>query len=263
MPNYRPSFPNIFTAGSIFCGFLSLISAAEGEPTHAAWLIILAGFLDGLDGKVARLSGGTSALGKELDSLADFISFGVAPAFLVYSFKLNALGKWGWIIGMVYITAAGYRLARFNLLATSDEKRHFLGLPVPAAGLALASFVIFCFNIWGAVEYGEYLISMMIVFSALMVSQIEYEAVPDNFNTRRNRVKFLYVVVLALAALIRPRLLMFPIFAFYVITGIVKESVRMIKLATTGHNDHDNPDGGDDDPAPGAADRYRKDDAEE
>ncbi len=233
MPNYRPIFPSIFTAGSIFCGFLSIISAAEGEPTHAAWLIILAGFLDGLDGKVARLSGGASDLGKELDSLADFFSFGVAPAFLVYTFKLNVLGKWGWIIGLVYITAAGYRLARFNLLATSDEKKHFLGLPVPGAGLTLASFVIFCYAIWGRVEYGEYLVSMMIVFSALMVSQIEYEAMPDKFHTRANRIKLLYIVVLALAALIRPRLLMFPILLLYIATGIIKEAVRVIKAATS------------------------------
>ncbi|NMC44857.1 MAG: CDP-diacylglycerol--serine O-phosphatidyltransferase [candidate division Zixibacteria bacterium] len=232
MPNYRPIFPNIFTAGNIFCGFLSLISAAEGEPTHAAWLIILAGFLDGLDGKVARLSGGGSALGKELDSLADFISFGVAPAFLVYTFKLNVLGKWGWIIGLVYITAAGYRLARFNLLATSDEKKHFLGLPVPGAALTLVSYVIFCYAIWDQIEYGEYLVSMMILFSALMVSQIEYEAVPDKFNTRANRLKLLYMVILALAALIRPRLLMFPIFLLYIAAGIIKEAVRVVKAAT-------------------------------
>jgi CDP-diacylglycerol---serine O-phosphatidyltransferase len=243
MTNYRPIFPSIFTAGSIFCGFLSIISAAEGEPTHAAWLIVLAGFLDGLDGKVARLSGGSSDLGKELDSLADFFSFGVAPAFLVYTFKLNVLGKWGWIIGLVYIMAAGYRLARFNLLATSDEKKHFLGLPVPGAGVTLASFVIFCYAIWDRVEYGEYLVSMMIIFSALMVSQIEYDAVPDKFNTRANRLKLLYMVILALAALIRPRLLMFPIFLLYIATGIVKEAARVIRAATSNRGETvDDPD---------------------
>ncbi|MDD4050731.1 MAG: CDP-diacylglycerol--serine O-phosphatidyltransferase [candidate division Zixibacteria bacterium] len=237
MPNYRPIFPNIFTAGNIFCGFLSLISAAEGEPTHAAWLIILAGFLDGLDGKVARLSGGASALGKELDSLADFISFGVAPAFLIYTFGLNGLGKWGWIIGLVYITAAGYRLARFNLLATSDEKKHFLGLPVPGAGVTLAAYIIFCYAVWDKVEYGEYLVSMMIIFSALMVSQIEYEAMPDKFNTRVNRRKLLYIVILAVAVLIRPRLLMFPILLLYIATGLIKEAIRIVKITRSGRGD--------------------------
>jgi CDP-diacylglycerol--serine O-phosphatidyltransferase len=232
MPNYRPIFPNIFTTGNLICGFLSIISAAEGDPTQAAWFIILAGFLDALDGKVARLSGATSAFGKELDSLADMISFGLAPGFLIYTFKLNALGKWGWIIGMVYISAAAFRLARFNLLAQSEEKKNFLGLPVPPAGLTLASFVIFCYHLWGRIEYGEYLISMTILFSALMVSQVEYDTIPDHFNSRQNRIKLLYLVGLALAALVKPRLLMFPVFLFYVGVGLVKEAIRIAKLTT-------------------------------
>lgn len=236
MPNYRPIFPNIFTTGNLICGFLSIISAAEGDPTQAAWFIILAGFMDALDGKVARFSGATSSFGKELDSLADVISFGLAPAFLIYTFKLNALGKWGWIIGMVYISAAAFRLARFNLLAQSEEKKNFVGLPVPPAGLTLASFVIFCYHLWGRVEYGEYLISMTILFSFLMVSQIEYDTIPDHFNTRQNRIKLLYLVGLALAALIRPRLLMFPIFLLYVVFGLAKEAVRIIMSTATGHN---------------------------
>jgi len=246
MPNYRPLFPNTFTFGNIFCGFLSIISAAEGQPTHAAWFIILAAFLDVLDGKVARLSGGASDVGKELDSLADFISFGVAPAFLIYTFKLNALGKWGWIIGMVYITAAGYRLARFNILSTSEEKNNFLGLPVPAAAVTLTSFIIMGYELWGSVEYGEVLISMVILFSALMVSQVEYDAVPDNFNTRENRIKWLYIVVLALAALIRPRLFMFPCFAAYVAYGVVKEAIRFVKLMQIGQNGNDSQSSSDD-----------------
>lgn len=232
MPNYRPIFPSIFTAGNMFCGFLSIISAAEGEPTHAAWFIILAGFLDGLDGRVARLSGSMSAFGKELDSLADIISFGVAPAFLIYTFKLNSLGKWGWILGMVYITASAFRLARFNLLASSEEKKNFLGLPVPGAGLTLAAFVIFCYNIWDRIEYGEYLITMTILFSALMVSQVEYDALPDNFNTRHNRLKLLYMVVLAIAGIIRPRIMIFPILLLYIGYGLVKEAMRIVRLAT-------------------------------
>lgn len=239
MTNYRPIFPNIFTFGNIFCGFLSIISAAEGEPTNAAWFILLAGFLDTLDGKVARLSGGVTEVGKELDSLADFISFGVAPAFLIYSFKLNALGKWGWIIGMVYITAAGYRLARFNLLAASEEKKKFVGLPVPVAAITLTSFIIMCYDIWGQVEYGELLVSMTFLFAALMVSQVEYEAVPDNFSSREDRLKLLYIVALVLAALIKPRLLMFPLFAVYIAFGLVRESIRIIKQATkAGHKNH-------------------------
>jgi CDP-diacylglycerol--serine O-phosphatidyltransferase len=234
MPNYRPIFPNIFTTGNLFCGFLAIISVSEGDPTQAAWFIILAGFLDALDGKVARFSGATSAFGKELDSLADIVSFGVAPAFLVYSFQLNALGKWGWIIGFVYLSAAGFRLARYNLLAQTEEKKNFMGLPVPPAGITLATYVIFCYHLWGRIEYGEYLISMTILFSALMVSQVEYDTIPDHFNSRQNRIKLLYLICLAVAALVRPRLLMFPVFLAYVVIGLIKEAVRIIKTATRG-----------------------------
>jgi CDP-diacylglycerol--serine O-phosphatidyltransferase len=242
MPNYRPIFPSIFTTGNMICGFLSIVSASEGDPTQAAWFIILAGFLDALDGKVARFSRAMSAFGKELDSLADVISFGVAPAFLIYTFKLHALGKWGWVIGIVYISASAFRLARFNLLAQSEEKKNFMGLPVPAAGLTLATFVIFCYHVWGRIEYGEYLISMIIIFSALMVSQVEYDTIPDHFNTRKDRIKLLYIVCLGAAALIKARLLMFPGFLLYIIFGLVKEAIRIVKMATAAYPKEKEPD---------------------
>lgn len=237
MPNYRPIFPNTFTAGNIFCGFLSIIEAAEGNPTTAAWLIILAGFLDSLDGKVARLSGGASELGREFDSLADFISFGVAPAFLVYSFKLNAFGKWGWIIGLIYILACGYRLARFNLLAHSEEKKNFIGLPVPMAAMNLASFIIFCYAVWGSVEYAEIIITMMLLFSGLMVSQVEYDSFPDKFNTRADRIKLLYIVLMVIGLLIKPRYIMLPFFTWYILLGLLREGRRILKTTVSGQSE--------------------------
>lgn len=231
MANIRPIFPGVFTVGNVLCGFYSIIAAAEGHPTRASWLILLAGLLDGFDGKVARLSGGTSEIGKEFDSLADFISFGVAPAFLVYTFKLNAFGNLGWVIGLVYIVASGYRLARFNLLAQSEEKGNFLGLPVPVAAVTLASFILFSIAVWDQVEYHEYIITMMIVFSGLMVSQIEFDALPDNFNTPANRLKLLYVVLIALAVIINPGLLIFPLFIVYIMYGLTREALRIVKTA--------------------------------
>ena len=227
---FRGIFPGTFTMGNVVCGFLAILSAFEGEITTACWLIILAGFLDGLDGKVARLSGATSRFGVELDSLADFLSFGIAPAVILYVAKLHAMGKWGWLISVVYIMAVSFRLARFNLLAQTDEKREFLGLPSPGAALALVSYVIFSYNLWGALEYDEYLVSMIIVFSALMVSQIEYDSMPDRLNTRRNRIKFLCILIAAVAVLIRPRLLLFPVFAIYIIIGIIRELYRFFYL---------------------------------
>jgi CDP-diacylglycerol--serine O-phosphatidyltransferase len=224
--NFRGFFPGTFTMGNMVCGFLAMLSAFEHDYATACWLIILAGFLDGLDGKVARLSGSSSRFGIELDSLADFLSFGVAPAFLMYVVKLSSLGKWGWVISIVYIMASGYRLARFNLLAQTEEKKDFLGLPVPGAAMALVSYLIFCDYVWGQLEYSEYLVSMVILFSALMVTQIEYDSMPDRFNTRKNRIKLAFIMAAAIAALWKPRLLLFPIVAIYIIIGLIREAYR-------------------------------------
>jgi len=241
MPNYRPLLPNIFTVANIACGFSALVAAAGGEPTKAAWLILLAGLMDAFDGKVARLAGGSSDMGKEFDSLADFCSFGLAPAFLIDSLNLALFGKWNWIIGLVYIVASGYRLARFNLLATSDEKKDFLGLPVPFAAVTLASYIIFCYDIWGGVIFDEYTVAMMIILAGLMVSQVEYYALPDNFYTRENWLKLLYIFLLALALIFEPRLLLFPLFVAYIIYGMVREVSRMLKTAAS-HNSRHQPD---------------------
>jgi CDP-diacylglycerol--serine O-phosphatidyltransferase len=229
MGTFKGIFPGTFTMGNVVCGFLAILSAFEGDVTTACWLVILAAFLDGLDGKIARLSGSTSRFGIELDSLADFLSFGVAPAIIVYVVKLQTMGKWGWLISIVYIMAASYRLARFNLLASTDEKKEFLGLPVPGAALPLVAYIIFCDYVWGRLEYSEYLISMIILFSALMVSQVEYFAMPDRFDNSRNRIKLLFILLAAAAALTSPRLLLFPIFALYIIIGLIREAFRFFR----------------------------------
>jgi CDP-diacylglycerol--serine O-phosphatidyltransferase len=227
MPGYRGLFPGTFTMGNVVCGFLSILSAIEGNITTAAWFIVLAGFLDALDGKVARLSGGASQFGVELDSLADFLSFGVAPAVLVYSIKLNTLGKWGWIISIVYIMAAAYRLARFNLLAETEEKKDFMGLPVPCAALALVSFVIFSYHLWHGLEYSEWLVSMIILFSFLMVSQVTYDTIPEKFDTPERRIKLAALVLAGLVVLFKPRLLLFPVFSLYILFGMIREGYRL------------------------------------
>jgi len=228
--DYKGILPGTFTMGSVVCGFLSLLSAFEGELITASWLVILAGFLDGMDGKIARLSGATSRFGVELDSLADFLSFGVAPAIIVYIGVLQSVGRWGWLVSIVYIMAASYRLARFNLLATTGEKKGFMGLPVPGAAMPLVTYLIFSDQVWGYLAYGNYLISMMILFSALMVSQVEYDAMPDNFHSRKNRIKLFFLLIGAVAALVYPRLLLFPIFALYIIIGLVRGGYKFFYL---------------------------------
>ncbi len=219
----RSVIPGTFTMGNIVCGFLAILSAFNGDIVDACWLIILAGFLDALDGKIARISGGTSQFGVELDSLADFLSFGVAPAVLVHTIILNDLGKLGWIISIVYIMAASYRLARYNIFADIDEKKDFLGLPVPMAALPLVAYIIFSYHIWGSLEYSQILISMIVVFAFLMVSQVKYDAFPDKFDTPQAKRKLALLVLSAIIIIIKPRLLLFPFFALYILYGMAQQ----------------------------------------
>ncbi len=231
MPAYRGLVPGIFTMGNVVCGFIAILSAFEGKIITACWFILLAAFLDALDGKVARLSGGASQFGVELDSLADFLSFGVAPAVIVYVIKLHELGEWRWILSVVFIIAAAYRLARYNMLVDSEEKKDFLGLPVPAAALGLVSYIIFSNQMWGKLEYAEWLISMVVLFSFLMVSQVKFDAIPDRFTTKEERIKLAILIVAAIAIIIRPklfsRLLLFPFVAVYILTGMIREGYRL------------------------------------
>jgi len=230
MPDYRGFFPGVFTMGNVICGFLSILSAFEGNVTTACWFIILAGFLDALDGRVARLSGATSQFGVELDSLADFLSFGVAPALLVYTIKLSALGKWGWLISIVFITAASYRLARYNLMADSEEKKDFLGMPVPLAAFGLVSYVIFSYQLWGELRHDEVLVSMIIGFAFLMVSQVQYDTLPEHFSSKWDRAKLAALILAAVAVLINNRLMLFPVIASYILFGLIREAYRLFFL---------------------------------
>lgn len=239
MTAYRQIFPGIFTMGNMFCGFAAILVCVKGEnPTEAAWLIILAAFFDFLDGIVARLSKGASSFGVQLDSLADVVSFAVAPAVLLYSFKLVEFGNWGWILGFTFIMAGTFRLARYNLTAKIEEKGNFLGLPIPVAAVAIASFVIFCDHFWGKITLDRFLWIMVILFSALMVSTIEYETMPKfDFRVRKNRIKVLVILGAGLLLMIQTRALMFPLVVLYILSGVYKLVVGLIEK--TGLNGED------------------------
>tara|TARA_B100000787_G_scaffold156116_1_gene132022 strand:+ start:92 stop:889 length:798 start_codon:yes stop_codon:yes gene_type:complete len=138
--------PNLFTTASLFAGFYSIVQAMNGRYDHAAIAIFVALILDGLDGRVARLTNTESAFGSEYDSLSDMVSFGVAPALVIYVWALQPLGKLGWIVSFIYCTCAAVRLARFNVKLDSENKKYFSGLPSPAAATLLASFIWISFD---------------------------------------------------------------------------------------------------------------------
>ncbi len=227
MSNYKGLLPGTFTMGNVVCGFVAILQALEGKPVMAGWFVILAAFFDVLDGKVARMSGATSQFGIELDSLADVISFAVAPVVIIFSLKLSYIGSMAWmVVCIVYLMSACYRLARFNLFATSEEKTSFKGLPVPAAALLLVSYVIFAMEMWGRVEYEQWVVVMIVGTAFLMATQVRFDAVPDRFHTMQNRIKLLILLTAGLLVVFEPRLLLFPIFALYILIGVARELYR-------------------------------------
>src|SRR3954468_5077527 len=142
-PRHRGIYllPNAFTTAALFCGFYAIVMAMNQKFEHSAWAIFIAMVLDGLDGRVARLTNTQSEFGAEYDSLSDMVSFGAAPALVVYEWSLRGLGKWGWLAAFVYCAGAALRLARFNTNIAVVDKRYFQGLPSPAAAALVAGLV--------------------------------------------------------------------------------------------------------------------------
>lgn len=223
--------------GNLLCGFLAIISAHNGEPSRAAWLVILGAFIDSLDGRVARLSGTTSQFGKELDSLADIVTFGIAPAFLALTASLQDYDRWGFMVGAVYLMAGAFRLARYNVVADPHRKDQFIGLPIPIAAITICSYVILNMKYFQAVRYPEFLVAIVIGCSALMVSTVAYDSLPEKFDRRENRWRLLFIFVFLIALLIKPRLMLFPFMISYVIFGIVREGFKLYGTARRGPNE--------------------------
>jgi CDP-diacylglycerol--serine O-phosphatidyltransferase len=218
----------MFTMGNLFCGFLSILSSMDGEATHACRFILLGFFLDGLDGFVARVSRGATRFGVELDSLADLITFGLAPAIMVYSFRLKDLGRWGWVLGFVFVMCGAFRLARYNLTAKTSPREGFEGLPIPAAASLLVSYTLFSFDMWGELKYVRFLVAMTLVVSGLMVSTIPFEDKPTSWRSGKDKLKFVFLLGGVIAVLIDMAKTAFPLVLIYVAYGLVREIVETI-----------------------------------
>ena len=197
----RSVIPNLFTATNMFCGFLSIITASNGNYNYAAWLIIVAAIFDALDGLVARLTNSSSELGVELDSLSDIVSFGAAPSFLIYSTYLNQFDNVGIILSSLLLIAGGFRLARFNVQLVGFEKSFFLGLPIPTAALTITSFVLAFYNDGFAKPYSDLVIPLVVILSYLMISNIRYESVPK-FSIQGIKDKPFHFIFLIVAVIL-------------------------------------------------------------
>lgn len=188
--------PTLFTVGNLFCGYWAIVLSYNGKLELAAILIIVAGVLDGLDGRIARLTGTTSPFGLEFDSLADMVSFGIAPAFLAYTWALAPLGRTGWMISFLFAVCVAMRLARFNIQSSMGDKRFFAGLPCPSAGAYLAC-VAFAFpHNLSAGTVSILAITLIILLGLLMVSRLRYYSFKD-FDLKSRR-SYIYVLPLAI-----------------------------------------------------------------
>jgi CDP-diacylglycerol--serine O-phosphatidyltransferase len=192
--------PSLFTVGNMFCGYACVAYAMRGEMETAAPFIGIAVVLDMLDGRIARLTGTTSAFGREFDSLADVVSFGMAPALLVFRWGLEPLGRLGWAAGFVFVSAGAIRLARFNIQATTD-KRYFVGMPIPAAA-AVPAATVYMYP-YGLHDYVSALpaLALMLVPALLMVSTIRFRSFKTIDLAARRSYKILLVVAAGFVAI--------------------------------------------------------------
>jgi CDP-diacylglycerol--serine O-phosphatidyltransferase len=193
--------PSMFTMGNMFCGYACIVYAMRGEFVTAAPFIGLAIVVDMLDGRIARMTGTTSAFGVEFDSLADIISFGEAPAILTFAWGLQPLGRLGWAAGFLFVAAAAVRLARFNIQTGSHDKRYFVGMPSPAAAGVLAA-TVFAYPS-GLQAYVEALpvLAMIIVPALLMVSTVRFRSFKNLDLQARRKYPVLLLLALGLALL--------------------------------------------------------------
>jgi CDP-diacylglycerol---serine O-phosphatidyltransferase len=223
--------PNLFTSAALFAGFYAIVQGMDGKFENACIAIFVAMVLDGLDGRVARMTRTTSEFGAQLDSLSDMVSFGAAPALVMYSWALQPLGKWGWIGAFVYCVCAALRLARFNTNIGVVDKRFFQGMPSPAAACLMAGLI------WVLNEYqvkghdiGWVAWTMAVFAGVTMISTVPYYSGKD-FNLRRS-VPFWVIPAIVVGYLlisIQPSHVLFGLFVCYALSGYVIWAMRWFK----------------------------------
>lgn len=215
--------PSLITVGNLFCGYACVMYAMRGDLVTAAPFIGFAVVLDLLDGRIARMTGTTSAFGVEFDSLADVVSFGLAPAVLAYAWGLSELGRWGWAAGFLYVTAAAIRLARFNIqTGAQTDKRYFIGMPSPAAaGIPAASIFFHPFPLVGKFQ-AMAAIAVVVIPAILMVSTIRFRSFKNlNLGWDRNYAKLFAFAVLLVFIATEPRIALVIIAYTYLVSAFI------------------------------------------
>ena len=219
--------PNLITTASLFAGFYAIIAAIDGRFYPAAIAILVSLVLDGLDGRVARMTKSTSDFGVQYDSLADLVAFGVAPGILVYLWALKPFHQFGWVATFLFVVCGALRLARFNVQQGSSDPRYFNGLPIPAAATMIATAIIFYYEIgeW-APERHVYILVMIYLLSFLMVSNVKYVSFKKMDLFQRHPFHSLVAAVLIFVVVATaPTIMGFLLMAAYVASGPVSTFV--------------------------------------
>lgn len=224
--------PNLFTTASLFAGFYSIIASIHDKYVVASIAILASLVLDGLDGRIARITNTTSKFGAEYDSLADLVAFGVAPSLLAYTWAMFYYGKWGWIAAFMFVVCGALRLARYNIQIGLIESKVFNGLPIPAAAALVATTVIF-FD-YAGVEgkfHNPYLLFVVFFLSLLMVSNIKYYSGKDmKLFTRKPFMSFFLLVVFLIVVVAEKEIMPFVLMLVYVISGPIWWIIKCSRL---------------------------------
>lgn len=238
--------PNLVTTGNIFFGFFAVIQAIKGEFLNASYAIVAASIFDLMDGRLARLTRSTSKFGAEYDSLCDLVSFGMAPAIVLYLWALQPFGRIGWLACFLYVTCGALRLARFNVQAHVVEKAYFQGLPIPMAAGIVASSILAFHDLEISASGHPALLAMTFLLAFVMVSTFRYRSFKD--LDLKERLPFRYLVLGVLILVIvayRPEVNLFLLFLSYAtlgaIAGVLQFGKKKIKASVylPPHNEHE------------------------
>lgn len=222
------ALPNGFTLANLFFGMFAIVAASRGNFDAAARFIVFGAIADALDGRIARATGTGSRFGEELDSLVDAISFGTAPALIMY-FAVFQSTKWEWIFCFFFTACAVMRLARFNVESAGQKLTHFSGLPSPAAGMTLATYYwfsqtpLYTNTIIGDLPWHQMLRWVMLGLGMLMISNVQYAKVPTvNFHSIKGIIGFVLVIATLAGVIFLPKNFFFPALMAYVLYGILR-----------------------------------------
>jgi CDP-diacylglycerol--serine O-phosphatidyltransferase len=227
--------PNFVTTANMFCGFYSVVASMQGDFGTAAWAIVAASVFDMLDGRIARLAKATSQFGVEYDSLSDLISFGMAPAILLYKWSLEPFGRLGWLAAFLFVACGALRLARFNVMSSVLPKGFFQGLPIPIAAGVVATMIIFHQATgWPMVDgtLSRDTMALILTFglASLMVSTLRFPSFKELNWRSKTTFGYLLVGVLAMILVaVRPEVTLFLVLSTYVSLGLVWNVVRLVK----------------------------------